>query len=63
MAEPPSRTSTSPCLENRWSTVSRSSIETIGLGTRHISGRRGLDLSFLKSGLSRSGNRAERNKE
>ena len=36
--EPPSDTSTSPRLEDRWIAVSRSSVETIRLKSRDISG-------------------------
>jgi len=36
--ESPLDTSTSPCLEDRWIAVSRSSVETIRLKSRDISG-------------------------
>ena len=61
--ELPPSTSTRPCLEDRWFTVSRSSVETIRLKSRDISGRKGLNLPFLKSRFSGGSERAERGEE
>jgi len=61
--EPPLGTSTSPCPEDRWIAVSRSSVETIWLKSCDISGRKGPNLPFLKSRFSGGSGRAEYGEE
>ena len=56
-------TSASPSLESRRVAVSGGGVERIRFETRNISGRKGTDFPFLRSGFGRSGERSQSREE